>query len=221
MSEEPRQGFVTHHKNAGLAISGDYVSFGSVDKYKVVNNALVADGSLNPTAWTATVGYGQSIGALSLGVNAKMLNQDLGASAANAFAGDFGAQLNFGNADGGEEVAVSYQNVGTTLDGASLPQGLKLGAGVHGKVGIGTLRLLGDANALTAESAFGSGSLGAELVGNQLYALRTGYKFLGNGGAGGVTFGAGLRFSNYSVDYAFASRDGLGAANQISLGGRF
>jgi hypothetical protein len=43
MSEEPRQGFVTHHKNAGLAISGDYVSFGSVDKYKVVNNALVAD----------------------------------------------------------------------------------------------------------------------------------------------------------------------------------
>lgn len=208
-------------ENAGLAVSADYVSFGSVDKYKVVNSALVADGSLNPTAWTATLGYGQSIGALSLGVNAKMLNQDLGASASSAFAGDLGARWNFGSAEGGEEVAVAYQNVGTQLSGANLPQGLKLGAGLHGKVGIGTLRLLGDTNALAAEGAFGSGSLGAELVGNEIYALRVGYKLLSNGGAGGPTFGAGLRFSSFNVDYAFASRDGLGAANHISVGGRF
>jgi hypothetical protein len=33
--------------------------------------------------------------------------------------------------------------------------------------------------------------------------------------------GGGLRFSGFSVDYAYTTRDSLGASNQISVGGRF
>jgi hypothetical protein len=208
-------------ESSGLAISADYVNFGSVDKYQVVNNALVADGSLNPNAWTATLGYGMKLGSIALGANGKMISQDLGGSSGSAFAGDLGAQWGFSAKDASITLAAAYQNIGTALNGASLPQGLRLGAAASTAVGLGQLSLLGDFSALEAESSFGTGSVGLELMGTSLYALRGGYKFLSNGGAGGFTVGGGLRFSAFSVDYAFASRDGIGAANQISVGGHF
>jgi hypothetical protein len=208
-------------ENSAIAVSADYVSFGAVDQYKVVNNALVADGSIHPSAWTATLGLGHQIGSLALGANAKMLNQDLGGITGNAFAGDVGAQLSLGGEKAGADLGASYQNMGTELNGASLPQGLKLGAILRADFGLGVLSLLGDVNALAAQGSFDSGSMAVELMGSQTYALRGGYKFLGNGGASGLSLGGGLRFSGFSVDYAYTTRDSLGASNQISVGGRF
>jgi hypothetical protein len=208
-------------EGAGLALSGDYLNFGAVDKYKVVGSGLVADGSVNPSAWAANLGYGQKIFGLALGANVKMISQDLGGAASSAFAGDLGLQWSVGNEEVSGTLAAAYQNVGTTLDGAQLPQGLKLGARVSKSLGFASVNLLGDFSALEADAGIGSTGLGLELMGKELYALRGGYKLMSNGGAGGLTLGGGLRYSKFSLDYAFVSRDGLGASNQISLGGKF
>lgn len=208
-------------EGAGVALSADYMSFGAVDAYKVVNNALVTDGTLNPSAWVANLGYGQKLMGLALGANVKMVSQDLGGGASSAFAGDLGLQWSLGSEAANATLAASYQNLGTPLAGAQLPQSLKLGARGSSTLGFGTVSVLADVNALAAENSFGTGSVGLELMGTELYALRGGYKYMSNGGAGGMTLGGGLRFSSFSVDYAFASRDGLGASNQISVGGKF
>lgn len=209
-------------ENAGLAVSVDYLSFGSVDKYKVVNNALVADGSFTPTGLTGSIGFGQSFGALSAGVNAKYISQNLAGDAAASFAGDLGLQ--YGKKESGYHygLGVALLNLGGQLEGAELPRSWKVGlqSGIEMDAER-AINLAIDFNALQAEGNFGSGSAGLEYVGGSLYSLRGGYKFAGNGSVGGFSAGAGLRYSVFNVDYAFVSRDFLGASNQVSLGAKF
>jgi hypothetical protein len=55
-----------------------------------------------------------------------------------------------------------------------------------------------------------------------MVALRTGYQFGRNTGAGsGFSVGMGLTFSNLGLDYAFVPYGDLGDTHRISLGYKF
>ena len=209
-------------ESAGFSASVDYLSFGAVEKYKVISNALVADGSFSPTGLTGSLAYGQSFGSLAAGVNAKYISQNLAGDAASAFGADFGLQ--YGKKENGYHygLGLALLNLGTTLDGANLPQTYKAAVTTGLDMASGSaLNIAMDFNALSAEGGFGSASLGVEFTGASLYALRAGYKFIGNGSVGGASVGAGLNYKGFNVDYAFVNRDFLGFSNQVSLGAKF
>lgn len=201
--------------NLGVAFSFDYLNFGTIEKYSVNgSNQLVADGSFNPNGmhFDAALGYG--FGAFSVGANAKYVSQKFESTGGSAFAADLGALWRQG--DEGASLGLSVQNLGSQLDGANLPLGVRAGAAYRLGLGNGQAALAADANVPSADSGASVFGGGLEYVGAELYALRAGYKAVGNGGAGGFTLGGGLRYSQAQLDYAFNSVGEIGNAHQVS-----
>ena len=111
------------------------------------------------------------------------------------------------------------QNLGSQLAGSNLPLNVKAGGAY--KLGLSdssnALLFALDANIPSADAGASTVSLGAEFAGGSLWALRGGYKVAGNGGAGGLSVGAGLNYSIVGVDYAFVNQGVLGNSNEVSL----
>lgn len=203
----------------GVAVSLDYLNFGSIEKYKVENNQLVADGSFSPSAMHLDLGAGYALGAASLGVNAKLVSQSFDGSGGSAFGADLGALWSQG--EEGLSLGGAVQNLGSQLDGADLPLGYRVGAAYRLGLAGGTTALAADANIPGVDAGATAFSAGLEYVGAELYALRAGYKAVGNGGAGGLSLGGGLRYQAMQLDYAFNSVGELGNAHQVSALLRF
>jgi hypothetical protein len=204
-------------ENLGLSVSLDYLNFGSVNKYTVdtATNSLKEAGSFNPSGYHLDLGAGYAFGNLSAGLNLKMLGQTFESSGSSAFAADLGALW---KNEGGLSLGAALQNLGTTLDGSNLPMGLRAGAAY--KIGLSAptdaVVLAADANMPSADAAATSFGAGVEYAAKDLYAIRAGYKMTGNGGAGGLTVGAGLSYKMARIDYAFSAVGDLGNSNQLS-----
>lgn len=210
---------------SAMALGIDYLNFGSVDKYTVdaVTGALKANGTMNPTAMAVNAAYGRSLAGIGLGLNVKMVSQSLdGSSSSSAFGADLGA-LWHRSGKGGFSAGLALQNLGSQLEGASLPMNVKAGGSYTLGVSEGSNAMLFavDANIPSADTGASSVSLGAEFAGGSLWALRGGYKVAGNGGAGGFCAGAGLSYSIATIDYAFVSQGVLGNSSEISLTFKF
>lgn len=204
----------------GVAASLDYLNFGKIDKYSVnASNQLVAAGSFNPSGMHIDLGAGYSLGAFSVGVNAKHVSQRFEGSGGSAIGADLGALWSQGEA--GLSLGASVQNFGGQLDGANLPLGYRAGAAYKLALGGGTAAVAADANIPSADTGASVLSAGLEFTGAELYALRGGYKAAGNGGAGGFSLGGGVRYSVAQLDYAFNSVGELGNAHQLSALIRF
>lgn len=201
-------------EDLGLALSLDYLNFGKINKYTVTNNQLVSAGSFNPSGMHVDLGAGYGLGSFSLGVNAKYVSQTFDGSGGSAFGADLGALWKQG--DKGLSLGVALQNFGSQLDGASLPLATKAGAAYKIAVGEGSAAVVADATIPSADSGASVFGAGAEYTGAELYAVRAGYKAAGNGGAGGFTLGAGLRYSVAQLDYAFNTVGELGNSHQVS-----
>jgi hypothetical protein len=206
-------------EQAGAALGVDYLNFGSVERYDLDGSGnLVAKGTFNPSSMALNLGYGRAMGSFAAGLNVKMVSQSLdGSSSSSAFGADLGALWRQGKE--GASAGLALQNLGSQLDGASLPLNIKVGAAYALALREAADRMLFavDANVPTADSGASSFCLGAEYAGASLWALRAGYKVAGNGGAGGLSAGAGLSYSVASLDYAFLSQGALGSSNQLSL----
>jgi hypothetical protein len=201
-------------ENVGLAAAVSYVNFGSIEKFRVDNNVLVADGSFNPSAFSAGLAAGYGFGSLSAGLNVKLVSESLdGASSASTVAGDLGALWRQG--EEGLSLGLALQNLGQLYD-TSLPMTTRAGAAYRLGVANGSVALAADAGIPSADSAASVFGAGLEYVGAELYALRAGYKAVGNGGAGGMSLGAGIRYNIIQLDYAFNAVGELGNAHQIS-----
>ena len=200
----------------GLAVSVDYLNFGVVDKYVIdsASNQLKAAGSFSPTGYHVDLGVGYAFGSLSTGLNAKMLGQTFESSGSSAFAADLGVLWK----NNAFSLGAALQNLGSQLDGSNLPMGVRAGAAYKLGLGAGndSLTAAADADVPSADSAATSFGGGLEYAGQDLYALRAGYKVAGNGGAGGFTVGAGIQYNIVHLDYAFSSVGVLGNSNQIS-----
>lgn len=207
-------------KDLGLSLSLDYLNFGSIDKYKVVGNQMVSDGSFTPNAMHLDLGAGYALGSVALGVNAKYITQSFDGSGASTVGADLGARWSQGPT--GLSLGLAVQDLGGQLSGSNLPLGTR--AGLAYTLGLrqsDALTAAFDADipsADTGASAFGGG---VEYSAQKLYAVRAGYKAVGNNGASGLTFGAGAQISFLQIDYAYSAVGELGNTHQISALAKF
>lgn len=203
-------------QDLGVAVSLDYLNFGAVDKYTIdsTTNTLKSAGSFTPTGYHVDLGAGYSFGALSAGINAKMIGQTFDGSGSSAFGADLGGLWK----SGAFSLGAALQNLGSQLDGSNLPMGVRAGGAYKLGLGAGhdSLTAAADASVPSADTAATSFGAGLEYSGQDLYALRAGYKVAGNGGAAGFTVGAGIAYNIFHLDYAFSSVGVLGNSNQVS-----
>lgn len=204
-------------ENLGASISLDYLNFGKVDKYRVdtATNQLVSDGSFNPSGMHLDLGAGYSFGSVSAGLNAKWVSQSFDGSGSSTVGADLGVLWRQGET--GLSLGLAEQNLGGQLDGANLPMSTRAGAAYRQAVGAKDMATLAaDANIPSAQASATSFGAGLEYAGHDLYAVRAGYKLVGNGGASGFTVGGGVKVSIVNLDYAFNAVGDLGNTHQVS-----
>ena len=209
-------------QSSGLGLSVDYLGFGSVERYDVDSaGKMTANGSFNPSALSASLGYGVAFNSLGIGLNLKMVSQTLdGSTAASAFSGDFGLRFQSANR-GGFAIAASLLNAFGSLEGSTLPSNGRIGLAYGISVSkTSLLNIALDASLPLADSASMAESAGLEYATSTPafnYALRGGHKLAGNSGLGGMSFGAGLGYGRIGLDYAYLVRGELGSSSLISL----
>jgi hypothetical protein len=171
--------------------------------------------------------YGRSVGPVRVGFTAKYLSEEIFDVSANGYALDFGAQADLLN--GAVEVGAAFVNVGKMSElgirATRLPRMLRGGLAIH------PLRVLSgddDASVLDAlvlaevshvvpdERTRLHLGIGAEVM--ELVMVRVGY--VGNDELRTFTFGLGLEYEPFQVDYAFlpfeAGFDGPGHVMSLS-----
>ncbi|MEW6515790.1 MAG: PorV/PorQ family protein [candidate division FCPU426 bacterium] len=212
--------------DAGTAVAASlaYFNFGSMDKY--VMDAIgnpVAQGTFTPYVYLLTAGVGQSVlPELGVGLNLKYLSQNIDTSSSTAFAVDLGAA--YATDIKGLNVGLTLSNIGSELDGKSLPLDVNLGAAYQLALqGLGQdqLNVTAEAAIPTMASDNYDVMLGAEYWYNRLLALRVGYQLdadAGLGGIEGLTAGLGFNYQMLSVQFGFTSLGVLGEVYQIGLG---
>jgi len=199
----------------GLGLSLNYDDSGTFDGR---DEAGLQTGDYSARAYGGSLGWAirGPIG-LNMGLALKVNSQDLAGSVSTAVAGDFGILWDLYPR---VSLGAAYTNLGPSLDGHPLAQGLRVGVSSYIEQDRDNEFLF----ALSGESITeGASSLhaGIEQTIHHLLALRAGYAMdipkPQMDGLLGWTFGAGIILSNFSVDYAFVPLAELGSMQRISL----
>ena len=200
-----------------LAGSLSYVSMGELDKTGENGEDM---GQFHPYDILIGLSFGKRLNdAISVGVNAKFLQEKIDVEKAQAFAADFGGLYFVPNSS--LILGVNVQHVGTKMkfvkESFSLPLNVKLGA---------AYRMIDDALTFAVDvnrpvDNDPNMGLGAEYNIMGIINLRVGYRYTvgGNdlGTASGLRTGLGVEFRDYKLDYAFVPYGELGQAHRISL----
>jgi tetratricopeptide (TPR) repeat protein len=159
---------------------------------------------------------------LSTGVSAKYLKSDLAGYHATAPMLDMGVQYPF--EDGrlrGLTLAAALRNLGPEIkyngDGSPLPRQFVLGGGFSALGG----NLNVDADMIRPNDSNAYLATGVEYRLFEILMLRVGYNGKSNFVGSGVTYGMGLRFRQWNVDYALVPFGDFGITNRVSVGIRF
>ena len=209
-----------------LGLSADYVGYGSIDGFTVVNNVPVANGTIKPNDLAVGLGCGVKLSPhVMAGAQAKMLREDLGMTNGSTAAGDLGCLFS----NKGWKIGPSIVNVGGKLNEASLPTTGTLSASykiqltettktdktVRQELGVmaqGEWGLKGD-----PQTAAGAG---AEYRYADTLALRVGYRGASYGeltGLKGLTAGVGVTVKKLEFSYALVTLGDFGKSHLLSL----
>ena len=199
-----------------IGIGVQYLSYGSLQQ---MDNTGLNTGSFSPTDLAVTASWARDIGGLALGLNLKYISSTI-VNTATAYAADLGAMKKFLNDD--LTIGCAAQNMGTALkyvkDQESLPFNMKVGGAYKLK---SSWMALADINApIDGPLYYGAGTeYVLNLKGSLDIALRAGYntRNINTGGINGFTAGFGIKYREYSIDYAFVPYGDLGNTNRISL----
>ncbi len=215
-----------------LAVGLRYTNYGQFDETDENANAL---GTFSAQEMALTLGYGyEPLTNLRLGLSGSLIYSGLAKDASSSgIAADLGALYTVPTQ--GFTVGASLRNLGTQLtsygsEKESLPLSLELGVSkqlTHLPITIdaGLHRINGEANSLG--DRLGRFSVGAELTPAPPLRLRVGYlnnrrEALRTDGSSaldlaGLSFGAGVTWRAYILDYAFTSYSAVGSLHQLSL----
>jgi len=200
-----------------LAGSISYVSMGELDKTDENGNS---EGQFHPYDILLGLSFGKRLNdSISIGVNAKFLQEKIDEEKAQAFAVDLGG-LYFVPGSG-LILGLNVQHLGSKMkfieESFSLPLNVKVGAAY--RLIDGALTFATDVNQPT-DGDLNMG-LGVEYKIMSVLNLRSGYRYTvgGNdlGTASGLRAGIGIEFRDYKLDYAFVPYGELGQAHRISL----
>jgi hypothetical protein len=214
---------------SGLGFSFDYLGFGNVEAYSIGSGGIpVAQGVLSPNAMNFTGGYGSTVlPGLSLGVEAKLLLENLTGTGGSSVAGDLGALYEI--KESGLKFGLMLNNLGSDLNKAALPTQISLAASWQKELQKAvkspaqesqTLAFMVQGDLQTGNTGLSTLELGSEYWYDHLLALRAGYRFAPYGsltGVSGLAAGAGFRYQGMELSYAFVSMGDFGNSNQISL----
>jgi fibronectin type 3 domain-containing protein len=162
-----------------------------------------------------------NISNISVGLTLKLIQRELSGYTANAIYGDFGVLAEILE---GLRLGFMVQNAGTTLTfisvGEPAPLNLKLGLAWNLHFNdANSLQLVYDVNHPIDSSDPNYNrwlqNVGAEYWLFNTLALRGGYEF--GYDLGGLTAGAGFKWADVAVDYAFVPYDVVGNTHRISL----
>ncbi len=168
------------------------------------------------------LGYGRRVGpGLCLGANSKCYYSYLLGSTAAGVALDLGALYDF---QGYLRAGISILNLGPGIKyervADPLPRWLKLGLTVWPlNYRASALSLTGEINKALFKGPVPYLSLGAEYSFLRSYFARVGYNMRAEQGR--LTYGAGLKYSNVLLNYAFVSYGVLGVSHSASLAYEF
>ncbi len=206
-----------------LALGGDAMGFGTVNRYVVTGGLPFSDGTYSPMGLNLAAGYARCLSPnLEAGVAARFLYDTIQTSSGQAAA--FDAGLLYRLPGTGLSLQGSVNDLGGSLDGADLPMRLRLGADYRldrGKqTGEGSLDLsLEESLPLVGGSS--SLGMGGEYWLIRNLAIRAGYRFADTGsldGLSGLALGVGVKYMDWKLDYALTTLGDLGTTHQIALG---
>jgi tetratricopeptide (TPR) repeat protein len=119
------------------------------------------------------------------------------------------------------KLAATIRNIGPDIkydqSGSPLPRQMVLGAGWSGLGG----NLVIDVDAISPKDQAAYFAAGLEYRVFELLRLRVGYNGVSNFVGSGITYGMGLQFTQWSLDYAYVPFGDLGNTNRVSVGVRF
>ncbi|MEE4311602.1 MAG: PorV/PorQ family protein [candidate division KSB1 bacterium] len=168
-----------------------------------------------------SLSFARSMGSLNWGVSAKYLYEKIYLFSANGIALDLGLTYNLPIK--GLTVGATALNLGTMTEmdkeAVELPATLKAGVAYTLPVDLyGKVLIAGDYVNYLGNAAHMH--LGFEYLLKNIFALRTGY--MTGYEEKSIQAGAGIRFSNYSLDYGFSPfNSDIGDSHRISLSIRF
>jgi hypothetical protein len=208
-----------------LAISADYLSMSSMDRY---DNTGGKQGSFGASDQAIKLTYALDISATPektyAGITLKYISSNIENFTATSYA--FDAGLYFDTIFEDLRFGLVFQNLGTPMkyevNSYSLPLNLKAGVNYLLTDGLDVsldLNKATDTDVLTNVGAQYSVPLAEDLG----ISLRAGYRSntSGLGGSAGMTLGFGIVYSSYRLDYAFVPYGDLSDTNRLSLGFKF
>jgi len=215
-------GYVQPTSNLGtLAGSVSYISMGELDRTNDNGIAIVVGGSdkFRPYDIMVALSYGTKLNdSISIGVNAKFLQEKIDDQKAEAFAVDLGGMYSMKN---GFIIGANVQHLGTKMkfveESFGLPLNFNVGAAY--KLMDNALTFAADANIPTDNDM--NVGFGADYRIMGMFDLRVGYRYTAGGNdlgtASGLRAGLGFGIGNYKLDYAFVPYGELGQSHRISL----
>jgi hypothetical protein len=198
----------------------DYFSYGSIDTFSLQGGQLVQGDAIQPGGYAVSLALGQGLGAgFSAGSAVKLVREDLGGQARMLGAYSLGADWR--NRDGALGFGAVLQNLGFNSD-VAMPVNASLGGDYSLRLGQSQSILIAlESNLNPSQLESTAHSMGLEWKGGDAFALRTGYRMVGNEGASGFSAGFGYGFTLFQIDYAYLSEGVLGVSHQVSLGSHF
>ena len=210
-------GYVQPASSLGtLAGSVSYISMGELDR---TDETGIEKGKFRPYDILVALSYGTKLSSsISVGVNAKFLQEKIDEQKAEAFAVDLGGMYSMKN---GFIIGANVQHIGTKMkfveESFGLPLNVNVGAAY--KLLDNTLTFAVDANIPTDNDV--NVGFGADYRIMGMFDLRVGYRYTAGGNdlgtASGLRAGLGFGIGSYKLDYAFVPYGELGQSHRISL----
>jgi outer membrane protein OmpA-like peptidoglycan-associated protein len=206
--------------NGGVGLSIDYLYYGSIDAFNLINGFPVANGTVNANGINGRVGYGFPLEEdFYVGVSAGYLEQTLGGTSQGALNGDAG--LLWRNIIPGFSAGLAAQNFGQQLNGYSLGTNVDFSLAYKSPIFNQTHSFNVDVDTnIPTDGGSVAWNFGAEYWLAHVLALRAGEQVSNDrigSGLSGLTFGAGVVWEQLQFDYAFADNGDLGNSNLFSL----
>jgi tetratricopeptide (TPR) repeat protein len=211
----------------GFALGANFMNFGSIDTYNVTGggSVLTSTGSYSPIGLNAYGAYGLSLsGGLRAGLTAHFIYDNVQQNVSST-TGSIDAGLYYQMPGSPFSMSEVLTNIGWDIDSSTLPMQVKTAAAYRVFLGADGrmphyLTLTGEADWFLNGFSYTQYGVGMEYWYKNLVAIRAGYQFSNIGdltGLVGLSLGAGIRYQDWRLDYAFVSLGELGIANQIGL----
>lgn len=214
-------GFPTERLGS-FTVGASLLDYGSIQGYDdggVPQSSVDAGNTLFSASWGKKLFTNSK---LSAGLTLKYLQSELAGYKANAPMMDAGILYPFETGRlRGLRLGVAMRNNGSKLDyngvDSSLPQQLAFGSGFSALGG--NLNLALDFIKSKEEDSYAA--FGAEYRVLEMLLLRLGYSSQSDFVGTGFSYGIGLRFAQWNIDYALVPFGDLGNTNRVSVGYRF